>query len=446
MNPAGYTNGFLVARRCRRVLLLLVTLGTTLLTPCSLRILASSAASSPYVWTTVAGLAGTTGTVDGTNSNARFLRPTGIARDLSGNLYVTDRNAVRQIKHVGNDWVVTTIAGLVGTNTFGSADGTNSDARFNIPYGLTVDAAGVIYVADGGNHIIRRVAPVGTNWVVTTIAGTAGVCDSTDGVNEHARFCWPWDIKVGSDQNLYVANGTYAGIRKITPVGPNWVVSTVDFTNDVIPLNMAFSVALGHDGKLYVPDSNNNGVREFIPTGTNWFLKTLAGGLGRGSADGTNSAAKFNSPVGITADPEGTLFVADGAALIRRVAPLGTNWIVTTIGGRAGYSHSVDGVGTNAFLNYPFHITVDDSGNLYTTDYESVRIGSPLSLDLTVVGNQAVVSWPALATNFVLESSGRLDPNASWTPLTNNVVITTVKCFRTNDIETGATFYRLRKQ
>src|SRR5437667_70118 len=101
--------------------------------------------SQSYSFTTVAGLAGASGSSDGTN------------------------------------WVTSTLAGLAGVA--GSADGTNSDARFDHPNGVAVDGAGNVFVADHYNHTIRELSPVGTNWVVSTLAGLAGVRDHNDGTN-----------------------------------------------------------------------------------------------------------------------------------------------------------------------------------------------------------------------------------------------------------------------
>ena len=97
-----------------------------------------------------------------------------MAVDSAGNLYVADagNNTIREITPVGTNWVVTTLAGLAGSS--GSADGTGSAAQFNQPYGVAVDSAGNVYVADTYNDTIRKVTPVGTNWVVTTLAGLAG--------------------------------------------------------------------------------------------------------------------------------------------------------------------------------------------------------------------------------------------------------------------------------
>src|SRR6266404_4688299 len=83
----------------------------------------------------------------------------------------------------------TTLAGLAGVS--GSTNGTNDSARFYYPAGITVDGSGNLYVAEILNHTIRKITPHGTNWVVRTIAGMAGVFGSTDGTNSEARFDHP---------------------------------------------------------------------------------------------------------------------------------------------------------------------------------------------------------------------------------------------------------------
>src|SRR5262249_41485423 len=115
----------------------------------------------------------------------------------------------------------TTAAGLAGVS--GSANGTNATARFNSPGGLALDGAGNIYVADTANHIIRRLTRSGNNWVVTTIAGLAGQSGTANGTNSTARFFLPYGIAVDSQTNLYVADTYNHAIRKISPDGTNWV-------------------------------------------------------------------------------------------------------------------------------------------------------------------------------------------------------------------------------
>src|SRR5262245_58119565 len=145
----------------------------------------------PYTFATLAG-GGGFGSPDTPGSAARISNPAGVAVDGAGNVYVADtfNNAIRKVTPAG---IVTTLAGLPGT--FGSADGTGSDARFYYPDFLAVDDAGNVYVSDGGNNTIRKVTPEG---VVTTLAGYAGVTGSADGMNVAARFNSPEGIAVSS--------------------------------------------------------------------------------------------------------------------------------------------------------------------------------------------------------------------------------------------------------
>ena len=193
----------------------------------------SQSVYEPYTFTTIAGSVGASGSTDGTGSAARFNHPVGVAVGANGNVFVAEvgNNTIRAVKPVGTSWVVTTVAGLAGSP--GSADGTNSDARFNFTSGYyvgcgpAVDSAGNVYVPDAGNHTIRKVTPVGTNWVVTTLAGLAGVYGSADGTNSDAQFYCPLGLSVDSNGSIYVADTLNDMIRKVTPVGTNWVVTTV---------------------------------------------------------------------------------------------------------------------------------------------------------------------------------------------------------------------------
>src|SRR5207302_11263104 len=113
----------------------------------------------------------------------------------------------------GTNWVVTTLAGLAGSS--GTNDGTGSAARFNNPYGVGVDSVGNVYVADSGNDTIRKVTPAG---VVTTLAGSAGNPGSANGVGSNARFNSPFGVAVDTAGNVYVAD-TANTIRKVTSAG-----------------------------------------------------------------------------------------------------------------------------------------------------------------------------------------------------------------------------------
>src|SRR5688572_6124427 len=172
----------------------------------------------PYTFTHLAGSLGGAGYSNGTGSDARFYGPSGVAADSAGNVYVADRNnhTIRKITPGG---VVSTLAGVAGSS--GSVDGTGSTARFYYPHGVTVDSGGNVYVADTYNQTIRKITPSG---VVSTLAGLAGSFGSAEGTGSIARFRYPEGVAVDAAGNVYVADSGNQTIRKITPSG---VVSTL---------------------------------------------------------------------------------------------------------------------------------------------------------------------------------------------------------------------------
>ena len=159
--------------------------------------------------TTLAGSPSSRGTADGQGAAARFYDPVGVGTDSSGNIYVADsgNNTVRKVTPAG---VVTTLAGLA--RTAGSSDGTGTAARFNFPTGIAVDSSGDIFVADSGNDTIRNISPA---LAVTTIAGAAGQAENTDGLAPNARFDSSGDLAIDSAGVLYVADTGNNTVRRI---------------------------------------------------------------------------------------------------------------------------------------------------------------------------------------------------------------------------------------
>jgi hypothetical protein len=184
------------------------------------------------VVSTLAGVAGTFGSFDGTNGAARFNCPVGVTVKASGNIFVTDYNnhTIRQVTPAG---VVSTLAGWAGI--WGSADGMNSSALFFAPAGITVDSSTNIYVADSGNNAVRKIAPSGSNWVVTTVAGLAGVSGSTDGTGTGALFYHPAGITVNSAGYLFAADSGNNTIRT------SEALAALTWTN---PIAIAYGTAL----------------------------------------------------------------------------------------------------------------------------------------------------------------------------------------------------------
>jgi sugar lactone lactonase YvrE len=168
---------------------------------------------TPYTFSTLAGYSGY-GNADGTGSAARFYLPNGVAVDSAGNVYVADASNCT-IRKVTAGGVVTTLAGLA--ESYGSADGTGSAAQFVYPTGVAEDSAGNVYVADNNNSTIRKVTAGG---VVTTLAGLAGSSGSADGTGSAARFYEPSGVAVDSAGNVYVADGGNNTIRKGIVVRP----------------------------------------------------------------------------------------------------------------------------------------------------------------------------------------------------------------------------------
>ena len=171
--------------------------------------------------TTFAGFAGVAGSSDGPGGSARFNAPEGIAVDSVGNVYVADTNnsTIRKITAGGT---VTTLAGVAGQT--GSADGPGGSARFNGPYAVAVDSAGNVYVSDYFNSTIRKITTGGT---VSTLAGLAGQPGDVDGTGSAARFNQSYGLAVDGGGNVFVADTYNRAIRKITTGG---AVSTLNGT------------------------------------------------------------------------------------------------------------------------------------------------------------------------------------------------------------------------
>ena len=329
---------------------------------------------TPYTFTTLAGGAGA-GPADGTGPAAQFNGPPGVAVDSSGNVYVADsgNHTIRKITSAG---VVTTLAVMAGTP--GSADGTGTAAQFMFPRGVAVDVAGNLYVTDVGNCTIRKITPAG---VVTTLAGTVGTAGSDDGTGSAAQFGFPQRLTVDSAGNVFVADTANSTIRKITPGGvvttlagnPNMTGST-DGAASTALFNLPTDVAVDASGNLFVADRENQMIRKISSGG---MVTTLAGAANAmGYVDGPGASARFREPTGVAVDGAGNLYVGDGDNnSIRKITSAG---LVTTLAG-AGVSNpgSADGAGVAARFNRPSGIAVDGAGNVIVADEfnHSIRKG-----------------------------------------------------------------------
>lgn len=371
----------------------------------------------------LAGSLQSAGTADGQGSAAQFSGPEGVALDKAGNLYVTD-TAAHTVRKVTPDGVVTTLAGMAGQA--GSDDGQGSAARFASPRGIALDAAGNVYVADSGTHVIRKISPAG---LVTTWVGAAGQSGNADGAANTARLNQPTRLTFDSAGVLYVTDQNQT-VRKVTPSG---VVSTFvtvqDVTFDRLHRGLT-GIAVDAAGYVYVAELTG-AIRKFAPDGmpvawgagtkdgkvtisgatdlavdTTGAIMVAVGGSysdgpcfssfgnsvekigldgsvqhvsGRsvvygcggsgtrvfGNLDGASAVARFSGPNGLAIDPLGNVWIADtGNHAVRKISLQAE---VSTVAGGSS-TGNVDGQGAAARFHRPRGIAVSGEGSLLVTD------------------------------------------------------------------------------
>jgi len=303
---------------------------------------------------------------DGLGDNARFNRPSGIAFDKSGNLYIADVNNHR-IRKIDPFRRANTYAGN-GLRGFNDAQG--KSAQFASPEGLAVGQSGQIFVADSGNHRIRK---IDTATQTTTHAG-ASASGYVNATGSAARFFSPRAIVMDAAGNAYVVDTNNHRIRKVSRKGVVTLVAGSskgirDGVGAAAQFNTPNGIALGKDGDLYIADTMNQRIRKIeVATGK---VTTFAGNGQVGMLNGAKEKSTFNFPHSLAFDRDGNLYISDsGNNIIRKIDK---NGMVSTIAGtgKAG-SHEDDAL--KAELNRPSGLAFDPSGNLYVADLNNFRI------------------------------------------------------------------------
>lgn len=332
------------------------------------------------VITTVAG-GGTSGD-NGPATGTELYNPEGVAVDSVGNLYFADtyNSLVRKV----SNGVITTVAGN-GNGGFSGDGGPALSAELDGPTAVAVDSTGNLYIADAGNNRVRKVS----NGMITTVAGNGNGGFSGDGGSAtSASFGLPYGVAVDLAGNLYIADNLDHRIRKVQ----NGVITTVagngtgGFSGDNGPatnaeLNYPEGLAVDSSDNLYIADSGNFRIRKV----SNGVITTVAGGgssvqLNGGPFLATESGLANTSSVAV--DSAGNLYIADRGPFSSLVHKVSTGLLTVAAGGGASFGDG--GPATSAQL-YPFGVAVDSAGHVYVSDTldNRIRLLTPIPLDVT---------------------------------------------------------------
>jgi sugar lactone lactonase YvrE len=288
---------------------------------------------------------GVGGLRDGAGAQARFADPYGLVVDTHGVLYVADAGDNNRIRRVYPDGRVDTLAG----QGEGWRDGPALQAQFNTPSQIALDSAGNLFVADTGNHVIRR---IGTDGTVSTLAGD-GQPGHADGPAAQARFNGPMGVAVDGQGRVYVADTWNDRIRVIEPDGQVRTLAGGDAPGNVdgagvgARLDTPVSLALDSHGNLLIADLYNNAIRRLAPDGT-LDTRVPAGGV-------------VDGPLALAVTHDDVLYVSDINGKLVQVSP-------------HGHAVALVGVPPQPRFSRPGAVALDADGGLYLSDAASYRV------------------------------------------------------------------------
>ncbi|MEI6713395.1 MAG: immunoglobulin domain-containing protein, partial [Verrucomicrobiota bacterium] len=339
---------------------------------------------------TLAG-SGTAGMNNATGAAAQFDSLGAVASDKAGNIYVADAGNNR-IRKIAPNGTVTTFAGE-GTPAY--LDGAALIARFNSPKGVAVDSEGNVYVADTGNHRIRKISAYDGS--VSTLAGS-GTPGGNNGGPDVAQFNQPSGVAVDLDGNVFVADTDNFKVRRVSPYGVvstwagNGVSGYIDHENPDLAQFGAFSgISVDRLGNVYVADREHNRIRHIAVNGR--AVSTFAGDGTPGSTNGPAINSSFNFPDGVFVDNSGGVYVTEKAGY--RIRSIYDGQVFTVAGN--GANAFVNGAAGTASFQAPAGITISPvDGSIIVADFDGNRIRKVDRGTLVSGQNQATFSLPSV--------------------------------------------------
>jgi sugar lactone lactonase YvrE len=309
-----------------------------------------------------------------------LILPSAIVFDAAGNLYFaeTGNHVIRKVDTAGN---ITTIAGT-GTQGFSVDTGPATSATLDSPQGLAFDTVNNLYIADTHNHLIRKLNL--TTGILTTIAGTGTPGFSGDSaLATAAQLKLPTALALDAIGNLYLADTDNHRIRKIAAT--TGIITTIagtgtqGFSGDKgsatsATIDSPTGLALDAANNLYLADTHNHRIRKI--TATTGIITTIAGTGAPGFSGDTAAAttASLTLPHGLTIDTKGNLYLADTAN--HRIRRIdATTGIITTVAGDGTQAFAGDGgPAIAASLDSPRNTAVSPSALLTLSDTGNQRI------------------------------------------------------------------------
>lgn len=342
------------------------------------RIAAGSGLISTFAGTGVAGFLGDGGAA----TAARLYFPTGVAVDAAGNVYIADQynNRIRMVTAATG--LITTVAGN-GVGGFSGDGGLAQAAQLNRPTGIVVAASGNFYIADAYSHHVRKVTAA--TGIITTLAGTGTPGYNGDGPAASANLYYPWGVAVDGAENVYIADLYNHRVRKVAAA--TGVISTIAGTASAgfggeggpgTAARLYYPAAVASDvaGTVYVADQYNHRIRKVH--GATGVITTVAGsGTAAFGGDGGEApAGLLLYPQGVALSASGALYIADtNNHRVRMVSsPSFITRAMATFAGTGTAGYNGDGPATGVNLYYPYGVAVDAQGNAFIADQYNHRI------------------------------------------------------------------------